>query len=134
MKTYLIMKRFSTLLISIGLLFSSFIAQNGIDEVINALRAGNVSDLSKFIDESIEISLPEKSDNYSKAQAVVILKDFFSNNGVKSFEIKHKGDQGNGQFCIGTLQTRLGSYRTTVFMKTKANKQVVREIRFQSLE
>lgn len=128
------MKIFSTLLISIGLLLSSFITQSGIDEVINALRAGNVTDLSKFIDESVEISLPEKSDNYSKAQAVVILKDFFMNNGVRSFEVKHKGDQGNGQFCIGTLQTRLGIYRTTVFMKMKGNKQVVREIRFQSLE
>ena len=129
-----IMKTFSTLLIFTGLLLSSFVTQSGIDEVIGALRAGNVSDLSKFIDESVEISLPEKSDSYSKAQAVIILKDFFSNNGVKSFDVKHKGDQGDGQFCIGTLQTRSGSYRTTVFMKMKGNKQIVREIRFQTLE
>ena len=59
------------------------------------------------------------------------LKDFFKNSAVKSFEVKHKGDNGNDIFCIGTLQTKNGNYRTTVFMKTKANKQVVKEIRFQ---
>jgi hypothetical protein len=48
--------------------------------------------------------------------------------------VKHKGDQGGGQFCIGTLQTKSGNYRTMVFMKAKGNKQVMKEIRFQSVE
>jgi hypothetical protein len=134
-KTKIIMKTFiSSLLVSVGLLLTSFTAQNGIDDVINALRSGNAADISRYIDGSVDISLPDKSDNYSKAQAVVILKDFFSSNGVKNFELKHKGDQGGREFCIGTLQTREGNFRTTVFMKPKANKQVVSEIRFQPLD
>ncbi|HYK55893.1 MAG TPA: DUF4783 domain-containing protein, partial [Flavisolibacter sp.] len=79
------------------------------------------------------ISLPDKSDSYSKTQAVIILKDFFTNNGVKGFDVIHKGDNGGSQFCIGTLQTRSGNYRTTVFMKTKNGRQLVKEIRFQSI-
>lgn len=125
---------FTTLLVSAGLMLASFSAQSGIDDVINALRIGDASNLSRYIDESVDISLPDKSDNYSKAQAVVILKDFFANNGVKNFELKHKGDQGGREFCIGTLQTRSGNYRTTVFMKLKSSKQVVSEIRFQPLD
>jgi hypothetical protein len=62
----------------------------------------------------------------------MVLQSFFQNNGVKGFEVKHKGDNGGSQFCIGTLQTRTGSYRTTVFMQTKNGKQLVKEIRFQS--
>ena len=112
----------------------SFTAQNGIDDVIGALNSGNTSELSKYIDESIEISLPDKSDSYSKAQGILILKDFFTNNGVRSFDVKHKGDNGGGQFCIGTLQTKSGNFRTTVFMKIKNNKEVVKDIRFQSIE
>lgn len=128
-------KLFYVLLVPIGILLAAFTdKQSGIDEVIIALKSGNTSELSRFIDENVEISLPEKSNSYSKAQAVVILKDFFSNNGVRTFEVKHKGDNGSGQFAIGTLQTRSGNYRTTVFMKMKGNKQVVREIRFQSVE
>jgi hypothetical protein len=102
--------------------------------VIGALKAGNATELSKYIEDNVEITLPDKSDNYSKAQAALILKDFFANSVVKTFDVKHKGDQGGGQFCIGTLQTKSGNYRTMVFMKAKGNKQVMKEIRFQSVE
>jgi len=117
------------------LLFSvtAFRSLSGLEDVISAMRKGNATELSKYVDDNIEISLPDKSDSYSKAQALMILQDFFANNGVKGFEVTHKGDNGGSQFCIGTLQTRSGSYRTTVFMKTKNAKQLVKEIRFQSI-
>ena len=105
-----------------------------IDEVIGAIRGGNSAELSKYFDDNVELTLPDKSDSYSKAQAQLIVKDFFSNNGVKGFELKHKGDSPGGHFCIGTLQTSAGNFRTNVFMKTKGNKEVVKEIRFQSIE
>jgi hypothetical protein len=121
-------------LLSASLLLVSFTIQGGIDEVIGALKAGNVSELSKFIEDNVEITLPDKSDNYSKAQAGLVLRDFFSNSGVKSFDLKHKGDGPSGQFCVGTLVTKNGNYRTNIFMKVKGNKQIMKEIRFQSVE
>ena len=121
-------------LLSASLLLVSFTVQGGIDEVIVALKAGNVSELSKFIEDNVEITLPDKSDNYSKAQAGLVLRDFFSNSGVKSFDLKHKGDGPSGQFCVGTLVTKNGNYRTNIFMKVKGNKQIMKEIRFQSVE
>ena len=116
------------------LLLSSFDQQNSIDGVIGALKSGSASELSKFFDDNIEITLPVKSDSYSKAQAQVIVNDFFANNGVKGFELKHKGDSPGGHYCIGTLQTKSGNFRAHVFMKTKGNREVVKEIRFQSIE
>jgi hypothetical protein len=112
-------------------LLTSFRPVSGLDEVINSLRTGNATELSKYVDDNIEISLPDRSNSYSRAQAVVILQDFFANNGVKNFIVSHKGDNKGSQFCIGNLQTRAGNYRTTVFMKTKNGKQLVKEIRFQ---
>ncbi|MEJ0105843.1 MAG: DUF4783 domain-containing protein [Bacteroidota bacterium] len=126
--------KFTTWLLSSALLLVSFTLQGGIDEVIGALKAGNVSELSRYIEDNVEITLPDKSDNYSKAQAGLVLKDFFSNSGVKSFDVKHKGDGPSGQFCVGTLVTKNGNYRTNVFMKVKGNKQIMKEIRFQSVE
>ncbi len=114
--------------------FSSFLQNDTIDSVIGALRSGNSSELSKFFDDNVELTLPDKSDSYSKAQAQLIVKDFFSNNGVKGFDLKHKGDSPGGHFCIGTLQTSAGNFRTNVFMKSKGGKEVVKEIRFQSIE
>lgn len=127
---------FTPLLLGTALLLSSFTLQGGsIDEVIGALRSGNASQLSNYFDENVGLTLPDKSDSYSKAQAQLIVKDFFNNNGVKGFELKHKGDgTGGSQYCVGTLQTSAGNYRTNVFMKMKNGKEVVKEIRFQSMD
>lgn len=125
------MKRIFTLMLAGAvLMLSSFTKQASIDDVINALRSGNSSQLSSYFDENVEVTLPDKSDSYSKAQAQLIIKDFFGNNGVRGFELKHKGDSPGGQFCIGTLQTNAGNFRTNVFMKTKNGREVVKEIRF----
>jgi hypothetical protein len=105
----------------------------GLDDVINALRTGNAQELSKYVDDNIVIYLPDKNDTYSRAQAVMVLRDFFANNGVKGFEVQFKGMNGGTQYCIGKLLTKSGSYRTTVFMNTKGNKQLVKEIRFQPM-
>jgi hypothetical protein len=126
---------FTSLLLGSLIALSSFAQRStNIDAVIGALRSGNATELSSYFDENVELTLPDQSDSYSKAQAALILKDFFSNNGVKSFDVKHKGDNGGGQFCIGTLQTKSGNFRTTVFMKVKNNKDLVKEIRFQPIE
>lgn len=124
----------TSILFGTFLLLTSFKAQNGIDEVIIALRSGNSSQLSLYFDDNVELTLPDKSDNFSKAQAQLIVKDFFGNNGVKGFDLKHKGDSPGGHFAIGTLQTSAGNFRTNVFMKLKNGKEVVKEIRFQSIE
>lgn len=128
------MQKIYTLLF-LGLLAfgSAFKPISGIDDVIGALRTGNASAVGKYIDENVELTLPDKTDNYSKAQAIMILKDFFANNSVLGFEAKHKGDNNGSQFCIGTLRTKSGDYRTTVFMKTKNGKQSVKEIKFEAL-
>src|SRR6266513_2846883 len=131
MKFYM-KKIISTLTIFLSLVMVSFTTQNtNLDEVIGALKDGKAAELGKYMDDNIEVTLPDKSNNYSKAQAVLILKDFFDNNEVKAFEVKHKGEQNGGQFCVGTLQTKSGNYRTTIFMKTKTGKDYIKTIRFQ---
>lgn len=127
------MNKLITLVCAGAFLFlSAFVQAGGIDSVINALRNGNATELAKSFDDTVEIKLPSKSDSYSRSQAMVIMRDFFQGNGVKGFETKFTGDNGSSQFCIGTLQTRAGTFRTTFFMADRNGKQLVREIRFQN--
>ena len=126
---------FTSLLVASAILLSSFGQNNtSIDEVIGALRSGNANELSRYFDDNVEVTLPVKSDSYSKAQAQLILKDFFANNDVRGFELKHKGDSPGGHYCIGTLQTKSGNFRAHVFMKSKGDKELVKELRFQPIE
>ena len=126
------MKRIFTLFAVLAIV-SSFSLFSGIDEIITALKAGNSTEIAKYFDNTVEITLPDKSNSYSKSQAEVVLRDFFSNNPVKGFEILHKGENGGSQYCIGKLVTKNASYRTTVFMKQKGSGQTLQEIRFENL-
>jgi hypothetical protein len=124
------MKRFFTLL-AVTAMLSSFVFALSIDEVVAALKNGDAAQIAKHFDNTVEITMPDKSNNYSKNQAEIVLKDFFSTNGVKTFEVIHKGENSGSQYCIGTLVTKNGSFRTTVFMKQKSDKQLLQEIRFE---
>ena len=124
------MKRFFTLL-TIGALLSSFTFFSSIEEVITAMKAGSATDIARFFDNTVELNMPDKSNSYSKSQGELVLRDFFSTNIVKSFTVNHKGENSGSQFCIGTLVTKSGTYRTTVFMKLKGDKQLLQTITFE---
>ncbi len=111
-------------------LVSSFISLS-FDEVVKAIKSGDAARVSRFFDNTVEISLPEKSNSYSKSQAELVLHDFFSSNKVINFEILHKSDNSGSQYCIGNLQTNNGTFRTTIFMKQKGDKELVQELRFE---
>lgn len=119
-------------MITTGILLSSFSLFSSLDEVVNALKTGNTAQIVKYFDNTIEITMPDKSNSYSKSQAELVLKDFFNSNPVQRFEILHKGENAGSQYCIGTLFTKSGSFRTTVFMKQKGDRQLLQEIRFET--
>jgi len=125
------MKQIFTLIIT-TLALSSFTLLISIDDVVTALKNGDATQIAKYFDNTVEITMPDKSNSYSKNQAEIVLKDFFSTNGVISFQVNHKGENAGSQYCIGTLVTKNGSFRTTVFMKQKNDKQLLQEIRFEN--
>ena len=127
------MKKSLLIVSGLFLLLSSFLSQGGIDDVIDAMKAGNASGVAKYFDSYVDITMPDKSSNYSKSQGELILKDFFSSNGVKSFDVKQKGNNDSGDYCIGTLYTKNGNYRATIYMRMKGNKQVIQDIRIQQV-
>ncbi len=102
-----------------------------VNDVVNALKTGNASQISKYFDNTIDLTLQDKTNSYSKSQAELVLKDFFVNNGVLDFGVLHTGDNAGSQYLIGSLKTKKGTYRTTIYMKQKADRQVLQELRFE---
>jgi Domain of unknown function (DUF4783) len=121
-------------LAGMALILVSYRSFDNIDAVATAIRTGNVNQLSAFFDISVDISLPDKSDTYSKAQAEMVIGDFFNTNRVQNFKITQQGESGGTFFCAGILQTRAGNYRTTLFFKHKGDKHFLQEIRFQTVD
>ena len=117
-----------------GLILANNVHAQNIDAVIAGLKAGDTDKISKNIGDNVVLNIAEKSNTYSTAQAVQVLKDFFTKSTVKGFEIKHKGVSPNGNYGIGTLTTKTGNYRVNIFMKKDGNIEVIKELRFQLIE
>lgn len=131
MKAIIPARRLGLCLLTAGLLMS-FSFQDPFANVSAALKKGNVEVLSHYFDNMVEITLPANANSYSKSQAVVILKEFFTNYKVQDFQLIHKGNSGEGSsFGIGNLVTDKGIYRTTFFFRQKGDSFVIQELRFE---
>ena len=115
--------------IIISLLLCSF--TTSVDDIVSAIKSGNASQVSKFFDNTVDITFTDRSNAYSKSQAELVLKDFFTTNGVKSFIVIHKGDNESSLYYIGILQTKNGQYRTTLYLRQKGDRQLLQELRFE---
>lgn len=104
-----------------------------IDDIASAIRSGNPKNISKFFIENIDLKVIEQEDVYSKQQAEMILKDFFSKHAVKSFSVAHKSEPKNGsQYVIGTLETSNGKFRTYFLIKPVGTQTLIQQFRIET--
>ena len=102
------------------------------DDIAIAIKAGNSKEISRYFSERVEMKVGDNEDIYSKAQAEMILKDFFDKNSPVNFVIKHKGASQKGlSYVIGMLQTSTGSYRAMIRFKQVGNQLLIQELRFE---
>jgi hypothetical protein len=111
-----LMKLFVITLIS---LFSlSFNLKDITDDVANALKQGNSSELVKNFAEKISIKILNQEDLLSKSQAQAVIEDFFSKHKVKSYQTSHTSIvNGNQQFITGSLDTNNGKFRISILVR-----------------
>lgn len=103
------------------------------DDVAAAIKTGNASNVSKFFSANVDLKILDKEDVYSKAQAELILKDFFTKNAIKSFTVIHKGTSKNGdQFAIGSYETSAGKkFRSYCLFKKEGAILTIQQLRFE---
>jgi hypothetical protein len=125
------MGRFLRLIFLFAAFFSLTSFEVTVEEILGAFRKGDALKISRHFDSFVEITLHDKSNAYSRTQAEVLLKDFFTTNSVRSFTIIHRVNSNNGEYCVGTLNTQLGEYRTTILFKNKGDRKLIQELRFE---
>ncbi len=125
------MGRFVRLIFLFAAFFSLSSFEVTVEEILGAFRKGDAMKISRHFDNLVEITLRDKSNSYSRTQAEVVLKDFFTTNTVRSFTIIHRVNSNNGEYCVGTLNTQLGEYRTTILFKNRGDRKLVQELRFE---
>ena len=125
--------RLKALIITVlGLQAFGALAQNdAISLIKETIKAGSSKELSKYLYQTVDVTIEGKVDSYSKAQAEFVFRDFFKQHPPSEFGIIHQGSSKGGQpFAIGQYTSGTDVYR--VFMKIKATEkeQLLQEISF----
>ena len=96
----------------------SFTLRDITDDVANALKQGNASELVKHFAEKVSIKVLNQEDLLSKSQAQALIEDFFSKHKVKSYQTSHTSIvNGDQQFITGALDTTTGKYRISILVR-----------------
>lgn len=103
------------------------------DAIIAAIRLGNSVEIAKYFIDEVDIKIINIEGIYKKAQAELMLKDFFEKQPVKSFTIAHKSPfNGGSMYLIGTLETSKGKYRTYFLLKAQKEKTFIQQFRIET--
>jgi hypothetical protein len=112
--------------------FSSAQSQGDvITQVKETIKAGSAKELSKYLNQTIDVTIDDKVESYSKAQAEFVFRDFFKQHPPAEFSIIHQGSSRGGQpFAIGQYKSAGDTYRVFMKIKVVSNQQLVHEISF----
>lgn len=96
-----------------------------------AFKAGNASELSKYMNATVAIVLLDKEDFYKKNVAETILRDFFNNYPAKDFVVRHQGAKNEAHYAIGSLKTEKGDFRVYFLLKRVGKDLLIHQIRIE---
>ena len=128
------LNRLKTFIVFAVLTLQVFASQGQSDviyQVRETIKAGSSKELSKYLFQTVDVTIEGKVQSYSKAQAEFIFRDFFRQHPPSEFNIIHQGSSKGGQpFAIGQYKSADETFR--VFMKIRSvnKQQLLHEISF----
>ncbi len=104
-----------------------------IDNVAALIRQGDVHALSAMFAPSVEISILNEENVYSKNQAELVLTKFFNENKPKSVKMLHRiNSNPNYYFGVITVSTDKGVFRIACTLKQTDKRFELIEIRIET--
>jgi hypothetical protein len=111
--------------------FAAFAQSDVIGQIGETIKAGSSKELSKYLYQTVDVTIEGKVDSYSKAQAEFVFRDFFRQHPPSEFSVIHQGSSKGGQpFAIGQYKSGSDVYRVFMKIKTGNNQQLLHEISF----
>ncbi|HLO91906.1 MAG: DUF4783 domain-containing protein [Chloroflexota bacterium] len=111
------------------------VAQDVNSKIAQAIQSSNATQLAKYFNNSIDLTIPGSEGTYSKVQAEQILKSFFTKYPLVSFTINHKGNSNDGSmYAIGTYVSKAQSFRTYFLTKPIGGQLLIHQLKFESRE
>jgi hypothetical protein len=126
-------KLYQRIILTIGFVFlfaGGVSAQSALQDVSDGVRTGNVDAISAYFDNMVPLTINNNQGAYSKQQAEMVLKDFFSRNTPKEFMVANSGSSNGAKFVIGDMTTTAGlKYSVYILLKEKEHVYYLQELR-----
>jgi Domain of unknown function (DUF4783) len=101
-----------------------------LEDMVNAIKNNRVSDMVKYFDNIVPITINNVQNVYSHNQAEVVLRDFFDKNVPKDVVVMDNGSPTKtSKFLIGNFTTAQGKYGLYLLMKMNSGVYLLQEIR-----
>lgn len=100
--------------------------------MVKLFSDGNVEEISMYFNPSIQLTTPGKEGVYSRAQAKMILSEFFDANKPIAAALKSKGNNENGaQYISLEINTANGIYKVNIAYRGSSNKLKIHELKIE---
>jgi len=110
----------------------SSIGEDLIGEISSQFGQGNAKQISRYFSSTVNLSILDDSNVYSKVQAEIILDTFFKMNQPTSSKIIHRLDNNpNYQHAVIELKTTKGDFRVSYSMRINNRITQLGEIRIE---
>ena len=102
-------------------------------DISTALSQGDTKTVARHFNSSVQVILLNREGMYNDSQAELILKNFFSQHQPTSFDLRHEGgsETRGSRFLIGTLYTKSGTYRVSLFIKSIDGNMKIHQVRVE---
>ena len=126
-------KKYYSLILLVGIISMGFVLpQNDvISKVRDAIKTGSSKEISQLLNQTVDMTIQGTMKNYSKAQAEIVLKDFFKKYPPSSFTIKHQGSSKGGLlYAIGVYISDSSSFDVWIRVKKFGDSYLIQEVSF----
>ncbi len=112
----------------------SFAQQGDVGDLIKSLKSANAEQVSGHFDNTVDITLPGKEEikSMGKNQAAIALRNFFSDNGIKGFEVSSQREAGVTMYITGKMAGKDRNYNITLLLKNKDGKHDIISVRINA--
>lgn len=120
------------LFIILAVVFASLgVKAQDANNIVNALKSANATEVSNYFDKILDIKFPDKDEikSIGKNQAGIALKSFFDNNNIKGFELSSQREMGGTMYIAGKLTNGGEGYKLSIMMRTKEGKPQIITVR-----
>lgn len=120
------------LVLGLSLFTGQVFAQDLNAQIASGIKSANAKELGLHFNQTLDLSTPDAEGTYSKAQAEMIVKNFFLKYPPTSYTRNHQGKSNDGsQYAIGVYKSGKFSFRTYYLLKAINGKPLIHQLKFE---